>query len=395
MTLLQIVPKLAPAIEGVGGYAAALGRALAGLGIGSRFLAADGAWPETGEPAGVSDLARATDLAGAPIGRRSAATLARLLTARGAGVVLLHYVNYGYERRGCPLWLVGGVARWRAGAPGRRLVTYFHEVYASGPPWRSSFWASPAQRLLAARLLRASDGAATSLALYGRMLARWRPAPPVLVTPVFSTVGEPSTVPRPGERRPRAMLVFGGAGNRRRAYGELRDELTAACRALSIAEILDVGPPLAELPALLDGLPVRALGVLPEEEVSGVLLRSYAGFLGYPAPMLAKSTVFAAYCAHGLVPVCAWARRRSGSAAELPPCWEPGREPVPPDPAGLAARARAWYAGHDLAHQAAGFRALLTGAVEAQAPPPGAVEAVVPAAAGASRRPAQHSEVRH
>ena len=379
MTLLQIVPRLAPAIEGVGGYAAALGRALAGCDIGSRFLVGDPDWPGTGEAAGPADLP------GAPIGRRSRAALARQLTASGAGVVLLHYVNYGYERRGCPRWLVGGVARWRAGAPGRRLVTYFHEVYAGGPPWRSSFWASPLQRRLAARLLRASDAAATSLPLYGRILARWRPSPPVVVTPVFSTVGEPASVPPLDERRPRTMLVFGGAGNRRRAYGELREALTAACRALAIAEILDVGPPLPELPSLLDGVRVRALGTLPEAEVSGILLRSYAGFLGYPPPFLAKSTVFAAYCAHGLIPVCAWARRRGGPADELPPYWQPGREPAPSDPASLAARARAWYGDHDLTHQVAGFRALLAG----PAGPAGAAGMVAPSLAGAgSRRPA-------
>lgn len=382
MTLLQIVPKLAPTTEGVGGYAVTLERALASFDLGSRFLVGDRDWPGTGEPAGTSDLA------GAPIGRRSAAALARQLTASGAGVVLLHYVNYGFERRGCPRWLVGGVARWRAGAPGRRLVTFFHEVYASGPPWRSSFWTSPAQRRLAARLLRASDGAATSLALYGRMLARWRPSPPVAVMPVFSTVGEPATVPPAGERDPRAMLVFGGAGNRRRAYGELRQALTAACRALAIAEILDLGPPLPELPPVLDGLPVRALGVLPEKEVSGILLRSYAGFLGYPAPMLAKSTVFAAYCAHGLVPVCAWALRRSGAAEALPPpCWEPDREPAPPDPTALAERARTWYRDHDLAHQAAVFRSLLAGPAEMAA-------SALPVAG--SRRPITPSqEIRH
>ena len=188
----------------------------------------------------------------------------------------------------------------------------------------------------------------------------------------------------------------------------MREALAAACRALAIAEILDVGPPLPELPSRLDGLPVRALGTLPEAEVSGVLLRSYAGFLGYPPPMLAKSTVFAAYCAHGLVPVCAWARRRGGPADELPPCWEPGREPAPSDPASLAARARAWYGDHELTRQVAGFRALLAGPVAASgaadsigpagaADPAGPAGLVAPALAGAgSRRPAAlQPETRH
>ncbi len=124
---------------------------------------------------------------------------------------------------------------------------------------------------------------------------------------------------------------------------------------------------------------MRPLGALPAAAASAVLLRSYAGFLGYPAAFLAKSTVFAAYCAHGLVPVCAWRQRppdprapngrrgRNGrrgpyrEAGERPPFWDAGAAPPPADPAGLAALARAWYGGHDLASQAVRFRALLTG----------------------------------
>ena len=351
MTLLQIVPRLPPAIEGVGGYAAALGRGLQSLGISSRFLVADRDWQSAGGTAGGPGLSAAA------IVEHSSAAFARQLAASGTRIVLVHYVNYGYERRGCPAWLVGGLAGWRAGGRGRLLVSYFHEVYASGPPWRSSFWVSPVQRLLAARLLRASDAAVTSLDIYGRILEGWSPSRRVLVTPVLSTVGHPSEVPPPEDRLPRAMMVFGGVGNRRRAYGELRDVVAAACRALGIAEIVDLGPPLDELPARLDGLPVRPLGVLPEAEASAIMLRSYAGFLGYPPAFLAKSTVFAAYCAHGLVPVCAWPRRRR-RAVEVPPFWDAGREPVPPDPADLAARARAWYGGHQVAFQAARFSSM-------------------------------------
>jgi hypothetical protein len=79
--------------------------------------------------------------------------------------------------------------------------------------------------------------------------------------------------------------------------------------------------------------------------------------------LLPKSTVLAAYCAHGLVPVCSSPRRTPGlppAAAEAPPFWDPGTEPAPADPGALAVRARAWYAGHDLAHQAAWFHALVT-----------------------------------
>ena len=136
MKVLQIVPRLPPPAEAVGAYAAALGRVLAAGGMSSCFLVGDRHWAHAVEPEAGADLA------GAAVLERRAATMARQLAATGATAVLLHYVNYGYAPRGCPAWLVRGIARWRSGATGRRLVTYFHEVYATGPPWRSSFWTS-------------------------------------------------------------------------------------------------------------------------------------------------------------------------------------------------------------------------------------------------------------
>lgn len=319
----QIVPELPPAIGGVAGYAAALAGALEErAGWTTRFLVP-----------GPMDLAR--ELA-------------------GDGTLLLHYANYGYERRGCPAALIDGLARWKAGRPGGRLVTVFHEVYASGPPWRSSFWLSPRQRRLAARLARLSDRLLTPLALYAGLLARLVPGARAAVAPVFSTVGEPPGAPE-WNGRAATLIVFGGAGARARAYGELRPALAAACRELEIAEILDVGPD-AGAPGRLDGVPVRTLGVLPAAEVGARMLAARAGFLAYPPPFLAKSTIFAAYCAHGLVPVCAW--KSSGDGPEPPPFWRPGDAA---DPAAVAAAAGAWYRGHSLARQAELYAGLLAG----------------------------------
>jgi hypothetical protein len=350
LRLVQIVPQLAPVVDGVGGYAMALARALEPCGIASHFLVAAPSWPGTGAfPA-------------SPIVKPAAASLVRQLTAGGVETVLLHYVNYGYQERGCPGWLVAALTEWRAAAPSRRLVTFFHELYASGPPWRSSFWLEPVQRRLAARLARASDGAATSLSHYGHLLRRWAPRLPLVVAPVFSTVGEPAEVPPPAHR-PRTLLVFGGDGNRRRTFQRVPGALAAACQAFEISAVLDLGPPFAGLPRQVSGVPVRALGVRPGPEVSAILQGCYAGFLAYPAPYLPKSTIFAAYAAHGLVPVCAWTRRRRAfvpAPGEEPPFWDPGAGPAPTDPDRLAAQARAWYAAHRLPSLAAALYALLS-----------------------------------
>lgn len=339
---VQIVPRLPPPFEGVGSYAMALAGA---LGVRERFVVGDPSW--RGTVGGARAVAR----------RRAADLLAAL--EETAGPVLLHYAGYGYHARGCPLWLVNGLLRWRGGAPHRRLVTLFHEVWASGPPWRSSFWLLPLQRRLAAALIRASDALATSLPLYRTLLLPWAGGREIAVMPVFSTVGEPAEVPPWGERTPR-IVVFGGAGVRQRAYGPFLPALARAARELGAREICDVGPAVAP-PAEVGGVPIRALGPLPGAEVSALLLDSTAGFLAYPPAFLAKSTIFAAYCAHGVLPVCAWDHH---PAEELPAAGQHYWDGTPAgsgDFQSMAGAARAWYAGHSLERQADVFHRLLVG----------------------------------
>lgn len=352
MSLVQIVPHLPPPPEGLGGHAQALGAALRErCHIDSRFVVCDPRW-EGDSAGGVLRL---------PARTRSA--LAACLEEAGAEALLLHYANYGYQRRGCPVWLVDGVRQWRARGGGRRLVTIFHEVYATGPPWRSSFWLSPLQRRLAAELAVRSDALTTSLALYAQALRRWVAAERIAVLPVASTVGEPGAVP-PLTARRRRLVVFGSAGVRGRAYGPAAPELVAACRALGIDEILDVGPAGAMAPpAAVAGVPVRVIGTLPAGEVSALLLEALGGFLAYPPAFLAKSTIFAAYCAHGALPVCTCppAPADDGLRAGRH-YWRPGQSETacgPADPQAIADAARSWYREHALNRQAEVFCELL------------------------------------
>jgi len=314
--VLQIVPRLPPPEEGVGSYALCLEQALAVHGISTHFLT-----PEEGG-------------------------LARRMEEAEADAVLLHYANYGYQRRGCPFWLPGALRRSRA----RRRVTVFHEVYATGPPWRSSFWTQPFQRRIAAAVARTSDALITSLDLYVRRIGPAASPEKTWVTPVFSTVGEPREVP-PLSSRARRMVIFGGRGARGRAYGEMRRDLADACRALAVEEIVDVGPPLEQPVESVDGVPVRQRDILPAAEVGALLCDSLAGFVAYPELFLPKSTIFAAYCAHGVLPVQAWRRRSPAGGAA--PVWSGG------DPQEAASAALAWYGGHSLERQVERFRELL------------------------------------
>lgn len=339
--VVQIVPHLPPPVEGVGAYAMALADVLAKrFDVETRFLVGDPAWS--------GRIGNGTR----PVTARTAAGLFAELD--NESTVLLHYVNYGYQRRGCPVWLVEGLARWRHGSAERRLIALFHEVWASGPPWRSSFWLWPLQRRLAAAVAGMSGGAITSLQRYGELLRPWMGGHGISVMPVFSTVGEPETAGGLAERA-RRIVVFGGAGVRRRAYGDFLPALAKTAAKLAAEEICDVGPAI-ELPAEVGGVPVRPMGLLPADAVSDLLLDSTAGFLAYPPAFLPKSTIFAAYCAHGTVPVCAWDRHSQDGPLSAGRHYWTGSG----DEEAIASAAREWYGGHSLNRQAESFYRLLT-----------------------------------
>ncbi|HYX23252.1 MAG TPA: glycosyltransferase family 1 protein [Thermoanaerobaculia bacterium] len=351
MRLLQIAP--ARGADGVGGYAQRLGEGLAARGIAVDLLAS-----------------RPGEERGEALPARTAAALDAALErwwgeGEGPAGVLLHYAGYGYQERGCPLWLAAGISRWLARGGERRVSTFFHEVSAFGRPWQSSFWLSPVQRRLAATLAGASRGIATSLPLYRDVLHRWLPRRAIAVLPVFSAVGEPREVP-PLAGRPRRLAVFGGAGTRRRAFRDHEADLAAACETVGAEEVLDVGPPAGgDVPAAIGGSggrPVRRLGVLPAAEVEALLLSSVAGFLAYPPAFLPKSTIFAAYCANGVVPICAATGREGDGTPTAGEHYLPPRPAHPPTAAeleALAGRARAWYLEHSLERQVEPFRRLV------------------------------------
>ena len=295
MDLVQVVPTLPPAVSGVGDYAMLLARdLLARHGVGTRLVV--GGDPGWHSPVDVAPFPAVA------VAARSVDGLRTLLD--GSGVVLLHYVPYGYANRGCPFWLVDALEQWkRAAGSSSRLLLLFHEVYASGPPWSSAFWTSPFQQRLAARLARLADARRITTTISRRELHRIlgrRNALPTTVAPVFSNVGEPSDLP-PSDTRERQIVVFGGRAVREAVYAHAA-ALEAFCVRQNIARVVDVGTPIPG-GVRFGGVEVHETGVLTAAEISALFSRSLAGYFSYPAPHLGKSGTFAAYCAHRMVPV--------------------------------------------------------------------------------------------
>jgi hypothetical protein len=249
----------------------------------------------------------------------------------------------------------------------------FHELYASGPPWTSTFWVSPLQKMVAAGIAKVSDVAVTNLQRHREALERFdgskRGRVDVLAVP--SNIGEPMEA---GElsARARKMVVFGLAGSRRRTYETRMGALQKACEALGIAEVLDVGAAFAGIPEQIGRVPVTQHGFLGAVELSALLLGATAGFVDYSTGYLGKSGVFAAYCAHRLVAVvpvdgdgrlsaadgvecgvhyCGVAENGGSNAAEF----------AAGNPQGMADAAWEWYQGHTLRSHARLLAAAVAG----------------------------------
>jgi len=300
MKLIAIIPRLPPVVDGIGDYALCLARLLRdSVGIATRFIVADPEWTGSDNIEGF-EVRHMTS--------HSADQLLNLLaepSSTGAQV-LLHYEGYGYAQRGCPVWLVEALERWHLASDRRLLLTMFHELYASGPPWTSSFWLSAVQKNLTTRLARSSDQWLTSLERYARVVQRMSGKESSMPNhlAVFSSIGEPQSLPPLNARR-RRLVIFGTRGRRIEVYKRSAPDLNRICDALGIEEIVDIGRSVDFDISGAVKAPVVTCGELPGSEVSAVCLNAVAGVIDYPASMLGKSTIFAAYCSHRMMPFVA------------------------------------------------------------------------------------------
>ena len=212
---------------------------------------------------------------------------------------IIHYSGYGYAKRGAPEWLLSWlkIQRPRIG----KLGIWFHEIYATGSPWSSAFWLSPVQKNIARRLAESSDFWITNRKKSADWLSSHTGEMPHATLPVFSNVGESATFSI--ERKPK-IIIFGGAALRSETYRAAGKELFAWAESKEL-EIHDIGPKISdpEISSLLKQKHVVEHGRLEKDVITQHISSSMFGVVRYPKSHVAKSGVFASYCAHGTCPV--------------------------------------------------------------------------------------------
>jgi len=213
--------------------------------------------------------------------------------------VVLQMSGYGFAKRGAPLWLLREIESRRKVI--KTLGVFFHELYAFGPPWTSSFWLSPVQRHITRRMAELSDFWMTNREGSAQWLRKYTGDKPHAVLPVFSNVGELSALPV--TRLPR-IIVFGSPELRKKTYQAAGNELFAWARRVPM-EIHDVGSPISDskLSEILCANSVILHGRLTQLDISKLMEKAMFGFLAYPISVISKSGVFAAFCAHGVCPI--------------------------------------------------------------------------------------------
>ncbi len=300
-SVLQIVPHLPGTFDGVGDYALNLAGALfADHGIRTTFLVA----------AHTSVSARD----GYPvISGMDAHRCAEL--ARDHENVILHYVNYGYQARGIPFLLRTFVNQFRPRLRGRWITT-FHELYASGPPWKSAFWLFPFQVRIAHDLMDASSGCVVSNVPIEAAIHAYDPGKEVHLVPVMSNFGEPKLTDFK-TASPRRWAICGGTALIARSLLSFEQLLPLIPGDFSPEHVDVVGGhedsviagALVRLKRSHPHLTVHHYPEVGVELASEVLRQSSFGWINYFGAgkvwpgMLLKSTAFAALCAHGVVPI--------------------------------------------------------------------------------------------
>jgi hypothetical protein len=295
-TVLQIVPRVPGGIDGVGDYALTVSRKLR-----DQF--------ECRTVFAALNTGSADDVEGFEV--RSLESVINQ-SANNFDNVLLHYVNYGFQKRGVPFRLISILRALRKEHRGR-FVAIFHELYASGPPWQSEFWLQPLQIHLAKQVGLLSDYCIVSSESFLRELRRLVPAAQIELHPVPSSFGEPSLSPEQiANRDPHRWALLGGNVLLERSLRGLRRLRLQIPEAVAPRKLFVIGGhESATVRSLIDGLGIESTYCpqVAADDASQILRTcAFVWFDYFHRPdvdtsIVLKSSAFASACAHAVIPV--------------------------------------------------------------------------------------------
>ncbi|WP_373541656.1 hypothetical protein [Chamaesiphon sp.] len=289
-------------------------------------------------------------------------------------VIIIHFSGYPYFHTnlkgafgiGTPFWLIDAL-RLVVKSHQLKLIVMFHELPKLH--WQQFYvfeFLNPIHSIVSRRLARMADAVLTSSTNLQAILSQWL-GKDITKISIFSGIGEPESVPPFGARQPH-LVIFGGSP-RNRIYQNHFPALIQSCKLLGIEAIYDIGPPLKLPEDPSSEIELVAMGFLSQAEISQRLLTARIGCIDYtPFPgNLAKSSVFAAYCAHGLLPILTRYNPSEADGLHLDRHYlvlGNKLDDVNLDrAAAIADRAHEWYQSHTIAEIAKTFFACIANAI--------------------------------
>lgn len=219
--------------------------------------------------------------------------------------VLLHYSGYGFQKRGAPIWLVDALKSWKKNNQNIQLISFVHELFALGKPWKISYWIRPVQMWCTISIAKLSDHIFSNTKNGIEWMSIYVDKRKISYCPIYSTVGEPTVVTSPCNRD-NVVIVFGSIADKPAFYSRRDGVVEKILLEIGCTKLIDIGRRNFEVPQDIAGIPIEAMGMLEPHEVSTIMQNSKFGIIPqipYDFEYLCKSTIFAAYAAHGVVPI--------------------------------------------------------------------------------------------
>jgi hypothetical protein len=290
-SVLQIIPKVSTEICSVSNYAFHLAKKLwQDSQISSHFLVCQ-----------VSDRASVTqtDFPVLILPQKTSKSFLEQIPPEVTHI-LLHYSGAAYAKgkMDAPFWLQEGLQAVRRSRQVQVLVI-FHDMPVA--EFQQMKWVNPIGGMVAYRIAQQADVAIALNVRLQAILEKWLQRE-VRCLPQPDYLEKPPIIPPLRDRYRRAVVL--GSHSPLRCHQQKCDDVAQTCRDLGMQEIYDIAPTLQVQVATSPQFDWVDRGKMQPSEIGWILLNAWIGFFSAKtASHLERSETFAAYCAHGVVPI--------------------------------------------------------------------------------------------
>ena len=239
---------------------------------------------------------------------RSSASLQQRLHELRAQKVFVQYVAQGFQPRGCPLWFLSALRKWRASTAGARLVIMFQELWFEPKWWKPDWCLQKLHRFALRRLADAADQVFVSTEEFALRMqgTAYHERIRVLMNPATIPLAAPE---RNVQRFQGHMVLFGRQGSRLLALTQMAPYLGKLHTAGVLNKLWIAGSRESEamndrednlIKSLLPPSSVGRLGSQTPEDLSLIFQKVQMGIFAKVLHGFTKSTIFMGYASHGL-----------------------------------------------------------------------------------------------